>query len=79
MEDATAALALAESFLLRRPVEHNLVLSLLHQRRVQPEPGLYWAVLDHGEVVGLALRSPLDFVATLTPMSAPAVAVLVDA
>ncbi len=79
MEDATAALALAESFLLRRPVEHNLVLSLLHQRRVQPEPGLYWVVLDDDEVVGLALRSPLDFVATLTPMSVPAVAVLVDA
>ena len=79
MDDAGAALALAESFLLRRPVEHNLVLSLLHRRRAQPEPGLYWAVLDGGEVVGLALRSPLDFVATLTPMSAPAVALLVDA
>ena len=79
MDDAPAVLALTESFLLRRPVEHNLVLSLLHQRRARPEPGLYWAVSDHGEVVGLLLRSPLDFVATLTPMSAPAVAVLVDA
>jgi hypothetical protein len=79
MEDAAAALALAEPFLLSRPVDHNLVLTILYERRARPQPGLYWAVLDDDEVVGVALRSPLDFVATVTPMSAPAVAVLVDA
>lgn len=78
-EDAAEVLALAESFLLSRPVEHNLVLTILHQRRAHPEPGRYWAVLDDDGVVGVALRTPLDFVATVTPMSAAAVASLVDA
>ena len=78
-EDAAEALACAEFFLSRRPVEHNLVLSILDQRLAHPEPGRYWAVRDDGEVVGFALRSPLHFVATVTPMPEPAIAALVDA
>ena len=78
-EHAAEALSLAESFLSCRPVEHNLVLSILDQRRAHPEPGRYWAVRHDREVVGFALRSPVTFVATLTPMAAPAIAALVDA
>jgi uncharacterized protein len=77
-EDAAEALAHAESFLFRRPVEHNLVLSILNQRLAHFEPGRYWVVRNHGEVNGFALRSPLTFAATVTPMAAPAIAALVD-
>lgn len=78
-EDAAEALVLAESFLLSRPVEHNLVLTILHQSRARPEPGRYWVILDNAEVVGFALQSPLDFVATVTPMPGSAAAALVEA
>src|SRR5919202_5579895 len=78
-DNAPDVMALAESFLVTRPAEHNLVLTILHQRCARPVPGQYWAILRSGEVVGLALRSPLDFVATVTPLSRSAVAPLAEA
>lgn len=69
----------AGSFLATEPVHHNLVLTLLHTRVHVPEPGRYWTVADGEDVVGVVLQSPLQFFATLTPMSRDAIAVAVDA
>jgi uncharacterized protein len=67
------------AFLASRPVEHNLILTLLHDRYTAAEPGRYWVVEDGGDVVGVVFQSPLDYGATLTPMPAPAVVAAVEA
>jgi uncharacterized protein len=69
----------AGAFLASRPVEHNLILTLLHDRHAAPEPGRYWIVEAGGAVVGVVFQSPLDYGATLTPMPASAVVAAVDA
>lgn len=67
-DDAGAVLERAEDLLVAEPVLHNLVLTLLHGRIDRPEPGRYWVASDGGTPVGLVFQSPLDFVATVTPM-----------
>ena len=78
-EDPRSFLAVAEEFLLSRAVLHNLVLTIVDTRLVQPEPGRYWVVFRDSQVVGLALQSPLTFPALLVPMEADVAAALVDA
>lgn len=79
-DDAAEAWARAGPFLGRRPVEHNLALTILDQRRAQPQPGRYWSVVDQtDEVVGFALLSPLDFYALLASLPAPATPALAHA
>jgi ribosomal protein S18 acetylase RimI-like enzyme len=78
-ERAGDVLDRAGAFLASRPVEHNLILTLLHDRHAAPEPGRYWTVEAGGDVVGVVFQSPLDYGATLTPMPAPAVLAAVDA
>ena len=48
-------------FLLREPVHHNLILTLLEQRRWLPEPGRYGVARRDGTVVGASFQSPLKF------------------
>jgi len=69
----------AGAFLGRDPVRHNVILTLLHARLVHPEPGRYWTVEVDRHVVGVVLRSPLHFIATITPMPAEAVVAAVEA
>ena len=69
----------AGAFLRSDPVRHNVLLTLLELRVKYPEPGRYWIVRVDGEVSGVAMQSPTDFFATSTPMTAPAVAAVVDA
>jgi uncharacterized protein len=69
----------ARSFLGTRPVEHNLILTLLGARRARPEPGRYWIVEHDHAVVGVVFQSPPEFTATITPMSPGAVTAVVDA
>jgi GNAT superfamily N-acetyltransferase len=78
-ERAGDVLDRAGAFLASRPVEHNLVLTLLHDRDAVPEPGRYWVVEAGGEGVGVVFQSPLDHGATLTPMPTPAVRAAADA
>jgi uncharacterized protein len=78
-EDPGRVLHEAGAFLASDPVQHNLILTLLHERVAYPEPGRYWVATDGGAVVGMAFQSPLDFLASLTPTSPEAVAALVDA
>jgi len=68
LEDPDGALGVARTFLLARPVLHNIVLTLLEARRQRPEPGRYWVASEGGEVQGVAFQSPLTFEATVTPM-----------
>lgn len=68
-DDPAEVLDGAHDHLVGRPVEHNLVLSLLHQRVASPEPGRYWIVRDGDVVAGVGFQSPVDYVVTATPMS----------
>jgi hypothetical protein len=78
-DDAATVLGLAGEALADRPVEANLVLTLLHARAAAPQPGRYWVVAEAGAVVGVVFQSPLTFQATLTPMAPEAVVAAVDA
>jgi uncharacterized protein len=78
-DDAAAVLGLAGEALGARPVEANVVLTLLHARAAAPQPGRYWVVADATAVVGVVFQSPLTFHATLTPMAREAVVAVVDA
>jgi hypothetical protein len=68
-EDPAFVLRRADEFLSSKAVVHNLILSILHPRVAQPDPGRYWIAL-YGEktVVGVVVQSPLEYPATLTPM-----------
>ncbi len=77
--DPADALAGPGTYLSSRPTEHNLVLTLLAARVAAPEPGRYWIVSTGAETVGVALQSPLDLPAVITPMPAAAVEALVHA
>ncbi len=68
--DAPSVLSDAGEFLSSRPIEHNLVLTLLHERSSHPVAGRYWIARDGTEVGGVVFQSPLDFPATMTPMKA---------
>lgn len=78
-DNATSAAQAARAFLESRPIEHNLILTLLRDRIEHPQPGRYWWITENGIVRGVALRSPLTFKATVTPMPLDAVGALVDA
>lgn len=77
--DPAAVLDEVGDVLAARPVEHNLVLTLLHGRVARPEPGRYWVVRDGDTPVGLGFLSPVGFVMTVTPMDDTAVDALVEA
>jgi GNAT superfamily N-acetyltransferase len=78
-EDAAFALRRAGVFLSSQPVLHNLVLSILHARVAQGDPGRYWIAIQGEDVVGVALQSPLIFPATLTPMEPPVATAMANA
>jgi predicted GNAT family acetyltransferase len=78
-EDPGWVLQEAGTFLASDPVQHNLILTLLHARVAYPEPGRYWLATNGGAVVGVTFQSPLDYFASLTPTSPEAVAALVEA
>lgn len=69
----------ARSFLESRPVEHNVILTLLRERITRPEPGRYWWITENGVVRGVAMQSPLTFRAAITPVPLDAIGALVDA
>lgn len=77
--DAGEVLARAGEHLASDPVLNNLILTLLHDRLEQPEPGRYWMVSDGPRVVGVGFQSPLSFPIVLSHMSREAIAELVEA
>jgi len=78
-EDPAFVLSEAGEFLFLQPVLHNVILSILHARVQEGEPGRYWMARHGDKTVGVAVQSPLHFAATLTPMGQPEVAAMVDA
>lgn len=78
-DDAARVLAVAGDWLARRPVEHNLILTLLHHRAAFPQDGRYWIATDGDAVLGVVFQSPTTFHATVTPMDSSMVDVVVDA
>src|SRR5699024_8924990 len=71
-DDPNRALNEADAYLRRNPVEHNTVLSLLHERRRSAGPGRYWTVIDGGRVVGVAVQAPVGMPIQLTAMPSEA-------
>jgi uncharacterized protein len=67
-EDPAFVLRRAGVFLASQPVLHNLILSILHARVAQGDPGHYWIAIQRDDVVGIVVQSPLTFPATLTPI-----------
>ena len=78
-EDPEFVIRRADKFLSSEPVLHNLILSILHSRVAQGDPGRYWIASQREETVGVVVQSPLEYPATLTPMGPRAVQALVDA
>jgi len=78
-EDAAFVIRRAAKFLSSEPVLHNLILSILHSRVAQGDPGRYWIALHGEETAGVVVQSPLEYPAILTPMGPRAVMALVDA
>jgi predicted GNAT family acetyltransferase len=78
-EDPAVVVRRADKFLSSEPVLHNLILSILHSRMVQGDPGRYWIPFHGEEAVGVLVQSPLEYPAVLTPMGPRAVLALVDA
>ncbi|SRR6266700_462821 len=78
-EDPAFVLSRAGVFLFSQPVLHNLVLSILHARVAQGDPGRYWVAIQGDEAVGVVLQSPLTFPAVLTPMDPPVATAMADA
>jgi uncharacterized protein len=78
-EDPGSILNKAGEFLASQPALHNLILTLLHARVAQPEPGRYWVAMEGDRAVGVVIQSPLTFAATLTPMDQRVAAAMVDA
>jgi predicted GNAT family acetyltransferase len=78
-EDPAFVLRSVDKFLSSEPVLHNLILSILHARVAQGDPGRYWIALRGEEAVGVVIQSPLEYPATLTPMEPRAVSEIVDA
>jgi predicted GNAT family acetyltransferase len=78
-EDAGFIVRSAEEFLSSEPVLHNLILSILQARVASGDPGRYWIAFHGEKAAGVAVQSPLDFPATLTPMESRAVLAIVDA
>jgi len=78
-EDPAFVIRKADEFLLSEPVLHNLILSILHSRTAQGDPGRYWIALHEEDTVGVVVQSPLEYPATLTPMGPRAVLAIVDA
>jgi hypothetical protein len=78
-EDPAFVMRRADKFLSSEPVLHNLILSILHSRVAQGDPGRYWIALQGEETVGVVVQSPLAYPAILTPMGPRTVMALVDA
>jgi predicted GNAT family acetyltransferase len=81
-DDPVKVYSAAGAFLAGRPVEHNLVLSLLAARVARPEPGRYgWVAGGEGfaGIGGVIFQSPPTREAVITPMPRAAAVALAEA
>ena len=75
--DPAEALRATEAFLAGDPVQHNVVLDVMQERVDHADAGRYWWVTRAGRAVGLALQSPTERPASITPMDDDALESLV--
>lgn len=68
-----------KAFLSSKPVHHNLILTLLHTRITDNDPGQYWVATDNKGVIGVVVQSPLNSRVVITPMEPEVVTAIVDA
>jgi uncharacterized protein len=68
LHDAGEAMERARDFLTARPVEHNLLLTILEQSIDFSLGGTFWLVVDGSDVIGLALESPPGMGIVVSPM-----------
>lgn len=78
LRDASAALERAGPFLTARPIEHNLLLTIIDQSIEFSLDGTFWLVIDESEVIGFALESPPGMGAVLAPMPVSACHLLAE-
>ena len=78
-DDASWVLNEAGVFLSSEPVDHNLILTLLHTRIARCEPGRYWVATNSNEIVGVVVQSPLNSRVLITPMTSEVVFAVVNA
>jgi uncharacterized protein len=78
LADAAEARERAASFLTARPVEHNLLLTILEQSIEHSLGGTFWLVADGSDIVGFALESPPGMGAVLATMDASACHLLAE-
>jgi GNAT superfamily N-acetyltransferase len=78
LHDARESRERAGAFLTARPVQHNLLLTIIEQSIEHSLDATFWLVVDGSDVVGLALESPPGFGAVLAPMPAAMCHLLAD-
>jgi GNAT superfamily N-acetyltransferase len=78
LRDPGEALERAGTFLATRPIEHNLLLTILHRSAARADAGAFWLVVDGAEVVGLAQETPPGRGAVISPMPPDAARLLAD-
>jgi uncharacterized protein len=78
-DDGKEFLSAATEFLELRPVQHNLVLTIVHGAIVHGDAGRYWLAAREGQASGAVIQAPLDRWAVVTPMKTEVAVVLVDA
>ena len=78
-DDASWVMNEARVFLSSEPVDHNLILTLLHTRIARCEPGRYWVATNSNEIVGVVVQSPLNSRVLITPMTSEVVFAVVNA
>jgi ribosomal protein S18 acetylase RimI-like enzyme len=78
LHEATRALERVRPFLAARPVEHNLLLTILDQSIEHALRGTFWIVTDGPDVVGFAMESPPGKGAVLSHMPVSASRLLAE-
>ena len=73
------ALEGARGFLEARPVDHNLVLTILDQSAEYAVDGRYWTVAQDDEALGFGLQSPQAMPLVISPMPVEACRALAEA
>jgi len=79
LRDPDDAYSEAREFLFTRPIEHNVLLTVLGQSRELAIEGRFWVVRDAARVVGFAIQSPPGMHVGLADMDDEATRTLAEA
>ncbi len=71
-------LKIAREFLRTKPVEHNLILTLILNRIDDTETGRYWVISKNNIVEGVVVQTPISSRVVVTPMTSVAISEVVN-